>query len=271
MENFSNQVKDLIYYLDDDKGRKLFKSIKGQDKELILQDKTLINFYILLQFLIIPSLSINEIVELFKNNLGIGLKNDELDIAERVRKKLILVDLSDRDNLKNEFKSALIVNKEKIIREIPISAEKKLATVGDWVKDFIANIYSKDKTVLSQAEYFYKQNYYLSLPENEKLIIKKLFSLYKYLSTSSFLPDGFEDDILMRTEDGKLITTKRGQVVVLYDPAKAAKEKKLPENNTKNTITNPTDLQTLAAQYPAGSLERKAIEDEIRRGIRNNE
>jgi len=268
LNNFSKQIDELIFYLDDIKGNKIFKQIKKESMRLIQQDSENQGAFLALQFLIIPFLSTREISNLLRENLYIGLNIDDIDLAERITKKLLSLDISDRDNCKKELKNALVNNKEQITDEVAVEGEKKLKFVSDWIKDYVSNTNKRSGQTLGSAQYFYQKSYFNRLEDDDKAMLKKLFKLYEFLNTSSKTPAGFEDDVLIKIEDGKLITTKKGQIVILYDPNKkidAAKPKARaitgpPKTQSEKKID---ELKQVEKQYVEGGLEEKAIEEEI--------
>jgi len=185
-----------------------------------------------------------------------------------------MMDLSDRDNCKGAFKKALLDNQEIITGEKNVGG-KKIKTAADWLKDYLSKVGLRAVKSLEHAKYFSEQGYVVNLDEDDKNILRKIVDLYKFLNTSSLTPEGFEDDVLLKDEWGRLITTNKGKVVVLYDPKKAEEKVsvKVPQKAVSRNLSERekqiNELKTLAAQYPAGSFERKAIEEEIDRATRN--
>ena len=302
LNNFSKQVDELIFYLDDIEGNKLFRQIKREGMKLIQQDQEKQGAFLVLQFLIIPFLSTREVSNLLRENLYVGLSIDDMDLTERITKKLLKLDISDRDNCKKELKNALANNKEQITDEAVAEGGKKLKFISDWIKDYVSNTNKNSGQTLGNAQYFYQKNYFNKLDDDDKAMLKKLFKLYEFLNISSKTPAGFEDDILIKTEDGKLITTSKGQIITLYDynkgegtgitrpkartitgPPQTKSEKKIDElkQEEKQYVEGGLEekaleeeigkekeienLQYMADKYPEGSLERKAVRDEIRK------
>ena len=269
---FKKTVSDFIYYLDDVNGYKLFRMIEKEDIESIEKDEENMGAYLALEFLVIPFLSTKEIFSLLRENLSAGLRVDDIDLTERITKKLLELDLSDRDNCKKELINALINSEEELIGPVTVGPNKKIRTVADWIKDYVGQVGSKNKTTLNEAQYFFQKSYFVKLKEAEKNVLKKLFKLYKFLGTSSLTPEGFEDDMLLEDEQGRLITTNKGKIVILYDPKKSVKKagikppEIIPVKKTAVASDNQlAELKQLLAQYPAGSFERKAVEEEISR------
>lgn len=302
LNNFPKKVDELIFYLDDIEGNRLYKEIIAEEKKLIQGDTEKQGALIALGFLIIPFLSTREVGSLLKEDLYIGLSIDDIDLTERINKKLLFLDITDRDNCKRVLKTAILNNQEQITEEATTKSGRKLKTVNNWLKDYVKHIDQHKGSTLEEAQYFFQKSYFKKLDDDEMEMVKKLFDLYKFLNTSSLTPEGFEDDILIKEEDGRIVTTNKGQVVVLYDPNKEkatepAKPKIPATIGTPKTATEKRidavrkkeedykegslerealeeeekmqkrgqELEYMVNDYPAGSLERKAIEEEIER------
>ena len=304
LDNFHQQVADFIYYLDDNTANKFFKSLKKEDLDLINSNESAQTDFLEMKFLLIPFLSDNELSTLFKRNIKLGLSIDDIDIPERIKKRLIFSSIEYRDEIKKSLKSDLLSNQEIITKKA--LGEKNLTRISDWLKDYI--IFSNDeKNALKKAQYFNK--FLVSLSDGEKIILKKLFDIYNFLDVSSKSPEGFEDDLLLKDELGRIVTTHNGSVVVLYDPKNINKlNKKQADDGGKNGIENndvladkklpniesldaleasaapkksiisetptppqkiniprTTELEEILASYSASSLEYKAISQEIMR------
>lgn len=266
--NISQQVDELIYCLDDIKGRKFYDSIKKDSLDEINKDYEKKGAYLALQFLIIPYLSTTEISSLIRSDLFLGLQIDDIDIFERLKKKLLFMHLADRDNFKKEIKTALLSNKERITKEVKNNDNKPLKTVNDWLLDYVSQSDKSKSDTLLKAEYFYQKSYFTKLPEDEKSVLRKLFALYNFLNISSMTPEGFEDDLLLMNEQGQLITTNKGKVVVLYDTKSKGTTKGRPKARTvglpKTEEEKEIDeLKMEEKKYRAGGLEQRAIEEEV--------
>jgi len=269
INNFTKKVEELIFYLDDVSGNKLYRIAKKEYNKLILENPANEEAFIALQFLIIPFLSTNEIADLIKDNLYLCLSIDDIDITGRINKKLLFLSLEDRDGLKNRLKNALVDNQEQITDIIEIEKGKKIKTIADWLGDYISNTGKEIGSSISEAKYF-TNSYIQNIKPVEKKLLKKVFNFYSFLNVSSNTPQGFEDDVLLRTEDDRLITTNKGNVVVLYNyrtgqgatysrpkvrsvsgPPKTEEELKIDE------------LKAEEERYVAGGIERLALEEEV--------
>lgn len=299
--NFGQQVKELVFYLDDVEGNKLYKQIKKTGQGEFENNPEIRESFLTLQFLIIPYLEIEHIASLFKNDLYIGSGIEDLDLSERINKKLMLINLEERDGYKRQLRQALLDSRDIITTTVEVGKDKKLNTASSWLNDYVSSINPAEKG-LGRAKYFFEKTYYRNLSSEEKERLNNIFSLYEFLSRSSLSPLGFEDDILLKTEDGKLITTNKGEVIVLHDyktgesfrpeeskvrrvsgPPRTQEEKNIDklikhkqeikeqpfaskvideEINNRKRIE---ELKIMANKYKDNSLQKRAIEEEIRK------
>jgi len=269
INNFTKKVEELVYYLDDISGNKLYRVAKKDYNKLIQKNPANEEAFIVLQFLIIPFLSTNEIAELIKNSLFLCLTVEDIDIVERINKKLLFMDLEDRDGFKNNIRNALVENQEQITDVIKTENGKEIKTMADWLGDYLSSTGKEIGSSIGEAKYF-NNSYIKKIKPLEKVLLKKLFNFYLFLNISSNTPEGFEDDILLKTEDDKLITTNKGNVVVLYDyrtgqgPAyskpKARRVSGPPKTEEELNID---ELKAEEERYAAGGIERLALEEEV--------
>jgi hypothetical protein len=110
--------------------------------------------------------------------------------------------------------------------------------------------------------HFVSNKDFLSLNEEEKLWIKELINLYEYLKRSSLKMEGNEDDILVKDVDGKTYILKDGRFFDVELGKEKARTVGIPKSGEEKSLD---ELRVMLNRYPVGSLERKAIEEEIAR------
>jgi hypothetical protein len=269
IRDFTKKADEFIFYLDDIGANKYLKKLSREDLDFIRLDEERAVALQALQFLILPFLSLREASELINKQLYLCFNIEDLEITERIKKMLTLSDVSERDKIKEELKKSLVGSQWEITRPIEVGSSKTLKSVSDWFTDFLSKVDPGKNLALKRAQYMH-QGYLNALDENERLMLKKLFDLYFYLNASSLTPEGFEDDLLMKTIDGKMVTTDKGRVVVLYDPEIGGNT--VPQKPKIRTVAELpkthdealSQLEQMAGQYPEGSLERRALEEERR-------
>ena len=123
----------------------------------------------------------------------------------------------------------------------------------DWLKDFIKQHGGEMFDNIKLSQYLSNSSNVKNLDEVEKQLVRKLLMLYRNLK---FFPDSMPNDtgegweiIPISQEEGTLPTTRAG------------KESK--KDGFK--ITPLQELEILAKQYPKGSLEHRAIMEEIKK------
>lgn len=204
-----------------------------------------------------------EIVNLIKNNFEIIYEIKNYDLWKKIKINLLsLGNLAERDKIKEELKKTLlscdkiILDKKKYERYInfPFS-------VADWLKDYNSILGIKEVDNLKRVQYLTNGEYIKKLDEADKNKLKILFDFYENLKASSNTSRGFESDIPMVIEGKHVIFTGGRAEEIKPDLINLIKSVKIPrENNNKLA-----ELRAMVGQYPAGSLERKAIEEEMRK------
>ena len=269
IHNLPHVVDEYIFHLYDVNGNKFYRTILKEGKDKYINSEEDQGAFLALQFLIIPFLSTLEIADLLQWHLYAGLLIDDLELSERVKKKLIFMDLSNRDDCKNALKNAILKNKEKVT-EIVENGDKKISTVKEWLLDYANQEGAPINSSLGKAKYMNQKSHVLRLNSFEKELVKKLISFYQFLNISSFTPEGFEDDLLVKRPDGTIVTTHNGDVVVLFDPnkQKGILDKKPragmlsgpPKTESEKNIEK---IEVEKQSLPASSLERLALDEEV--------
>jgi len=154
--------------------------------------------------------------------------------------------LSEDESFKKKLEYSLLNNQEALTADsIVIKGVVVVPTISNWLKDFIDNCGSGlfDAVILSQ--YLANSANAKKLNDVEKKLLRKLLILYRNLK---FFPKSLENVSLEkwgiipsehRPEDDKIAKTEKSE-----DP-------KIKE------------LTILADSFPKGSLERRAVEEEM--------
>lgn len=230
----------------------------------------------------LPRLSENEIYKILTKHLSYILDIEGYDIWRKIKIYLLnLTSLEERDNFKEGIRKILL-NNEAIITDKNIILNNKEAapTVSNWLMDF-RSLYGEagflDPIKLSNYLTNSKNIKNLTLIERNK--INSLFSLYKKLKISSLTLEGLEEDITIIKPDGEMGIIKQGQYekigieeVELSKTARQALESKDKNGINKGKINEATinEFKIMLNKYPVGSLERKAIEEEMEKQKSHN-
>jgi len=225
-------------------------------------DKEINDFYkkivIKLKFIALPLLDDEDIIDLVKNYFAWQFRLPDYDIMEKLSTKLLnILALEDRDKFKAGLKREILNNKE------TITSRTEIKTVADWLKNYISKLGLGIADNLKRTQYLVDLTKIKGLDEHYIKRLKTLFNFYESLKLSSLTPLGFDEEIPM-VIDEKLFIFRRG----VLEPVG---EVKIRQTTASASAANKNENQELGAlkqmvsQYPAGSLERRAVEEEIRK------
>lgn len=214
------------------------------------------------------------IIDLFQNHFTKIYGIDDYDVWGKTKTVLIsIVVLEDRNKLKAIIRKALMNNKERITRnKILINNEEKEPTVENWIVDYNRNLGVGVVDKLKLSQYLINGENIKKLDENEKRRIKILFSLFERLKLSSLTLEGVEEEIPIDEEYGYGVIV-RGIPEFYKEDSRQKKffeiaEQVIKERDSikiKKEESGLAELEQAVQEYPVGSLERKAIEEEIKR------
>ncbi len=200
-----------------------------------------------LAYIALPFLDNKEVEVLFREAVAeaLGYNEEEYNFLKKVRYKVMLLPLAERDNYKAKLLKALEKNEERLT-DSPLDKEgaQVEGSIKNWLADF--RYYSAERPTdekLARIEYLYKGKNVLKLGQSEREKVKKLVTLYNYLRKSSFTLEGSEEIGLVEKdgetylmEDGKLIRLSGqpigGQGIVKLK--EADKKTALPEIQQKS-------------------------------------
>ena len=250
----------------DNLGKLLTKEKEKQAPDLYKKYKHLKVKY---GFVCLASLSEKEILELLESHLAVIFEITGYNLWENLKKYLVVFyDYKERDRIKNEIKNILIKNKAKITKTNLFLDNKEITgTLENWLRDYHIYLGLGPVDPLKFEEYFISSPNIKRANAQEKERIKFLFKFYEKLKLSSNSPQGFEEKVLMKIK-GKLQIWKDGRLEDLDLAAIKAVEDLEARGFFKEkneTVAGLGELKQMAAAYPAGSFERKAIEEEIKK------
>jgi len=260
---FFNDTKEALYlsrYLE----KLLFKNEKNiRDTEILEIIKIIIAR---LKFILFNTLGDNEILYIFDKYLAVGIKMAYLDLAEILKMRISFIPIDKRDEFKEKIRKIILNNQEEITKKSIINNQiKDRPTIAAWLKLYNKELGTGIINNLEQNKFYIDNPNFGKLGDLEKLELKELFNMYEYLKRSSMTIEGNEDDMVVIDIDGSDYWFKEGRFI------KLDKAEKIVNNPGKNksqqmigqTKTDVEQLKQLASKYPAGSFERKAVEEEI--------
>ncbi|MDP2708501.1 MAG: hypothetical protein Q8O93_00395 [bacterium] len=214
-----------------------------------------------------------EIGELIEKYFDLALQLKYYDPWEKIKVNLLYIsDLRERDKAKELIKIKLLnsdcrildANKYKNIKDLPV-------TVAGWLKNYHAHLGLKKVDNLKRIEYLTNSQFIKPLSGDDKNKLKILFNFYEKIKIPSSDRLGFEGEVPM-VIDGENVIFSNGEAETI--PAnifKMIQEVKVVDNISliSRVDSDIDELKQLAAKYPAGSFERKAVEEEIERVTRS--
>ncbi len=212
-----------------------------------------------------------DVRDMFQYHFSKIFRIPDYDIWQKVRTILIsIIILSDRDRFKKSLRDALLNNKEKLtFQKLKIGNEEKEPTVGNWLLDYTRNLGGGIADKLKFSQFLTNGANIRKLNHQERDRVRMLFELYERLKLSSQTLEGIEEDIPIDEEFGKGIISEGVPHFYKEDENSRAFENiadsVIRERDGGSPGTKLPSLKDLINSYPVGSLERKALEEELKR------
>jgi len=189
-------------------------------------------------------------IELFKNDLVDVLSSGSSDIKEQLNVNLLIL-LNKGDDLQKTLLNTLSGSQEKLThKEFILDGKPYSPSIANWLRCFIKTNGSGMFDNMALVKFITSSDNVKKLDGSERELLRKLLVLYRNLN---FFPDSLnnlsvEQLEIIPIEEARKADKKTG--VVLGIP-KTAEEKEVES------------LKESAQKYPEGSLERRAVEEEI--------
>lgn len=241
----------------------IFKSNKELEKIYPDIYNKLFSILIKAKFICLPSLRKEEVINLIKNYFSEIFNITAYDLERKFKYYLSgLDDLKERDEFKRQMRNFLLENNEIItMKEIKINNLSVKPTISNWLKDYNMKLGTELVDKLKASQYFVNDNNFKALNNEEIGKLKMLFDFYEKTKTSSTTAEGLEENFVAILPNNEINLVSGGKlnkinsaIIKIYNEINKNKSK---ENKGLE------ELRAMASQYPAGSLERKAVEEEI--------
>lgn len=259
-------LEKIINYDDQNKAYELANLLGQNLKREKLEFKNIeaFNFYnkiiIKLKFIALPLLENSEVLSLVKKYFTWQFRISSYDIIKKIKFKLINIEVyEERDKFRDDLRRVLLENNN------TITSKARIKTIKDWLVDYNTKVGIKTSERLKIAQYFTDLKKDKELSENDIAKLKILFNFYEEINLSSLTPQGFEENVPI-VINGELNIFRNGNLEKV--------EKKSPDvlevlrrlkSSTSDKNSENVEYRKILNSYPAGSLERKAIEEEIAR------
>jgi len=217
-----------------------------------------------------PEESIEQYKQMIANNLyDLLLISDHLFI-QQFNYRLIGL-LVDHIELKNDLIVILMNNQLKIGTEtIVLDGRQLQPTIENWIRFFISQKGSELFDAVTLSDFLINSTSAKFLSVNDKELLSRLLQLYRNIkffpdSLVGDNPDAWEILTYVGDQDYKFITVKNSQVAMVETTQPEASIKKEVKAELTVDPLKLESLRRLSDKYPDGSLERLAVEEEIKR------
>lgn len=204
----------------------------------------------------------SNLLNVFNSNLSDILNIDATDEMYQFLNEVAVDCLVDDKTFGAKAAAGLAANSTTILNQNLVLNNKVVpGTAANWLKDFFRINGSGWFDALALSTYLSDSSNVKKLNQTDKNVLNRFFKLYRNLQ---FFPQGFD-----QSDPDKWQVLPEAELAETVNAPVAAQAE---ENLTNSPAVN--ELQQLAEQYEPGSLERLAIEEELRRqdsGDRQNE
>ncbi len=174
-------------------------------------------------------------------------------LVYRLNKRLLEIFAKDESFI-GELTKIISNNQEQLTgKNLTIDGRTQSGTIANWLKDFISQNGSTIFNNVVLSRYITDSPNTRLLDKEEKELLGKLLTLYRNLK---FFPDSMEGE---SPEDWQIIPISNEEREKNELPRSPLGPPQTPEEKQAK------ELEKIASQYHEGSLERRAIEEEIRK------
>lgn len=297
LKKIENKVSDIVKFDEAKEAFDFYRELKNWLNKKNFQ-KSNLKIYreyekelIKLQWVALPFFNQDDVKELFNNHFQRIFEMEYFDLWGKFKKFLLTIILhEDRDKFKAEIKKILERNKGVITSKRLKNG--KNPTVENWLREYISKNGIGIVESIDFQKFFIDSENIKNLDQKDKDKLRMFLEFYERLKLSSLSAAGVEETIPVDTPEFQgQIRDGRLEKEVRLDPGlekifNAGEKDSLkiekkeisqpPTNKQVDSIsstkkTNPNrlprtdELQQMAEKYPPGSLERKAIEEEMKR------
>lgn len=225
------------------------------------------------KFIALFRLSQKEILKLLNDHFEYIFNIERYDPWKKIKDYLTeLNSLGERDKFKETLRKILNKNKTFISNnKLIINNKEEQPTISNWLKDFRTS-HGEDYFIdqMKISDYLIRNSNIQKLTKEEKKKVNLVLDLYRKLKFSSFSPVGLEEEVTIIKPDGEMGTLKEGQFEKISKETEEVYQKVVNILGNRNINYQDRDdiineLKLNLNQYPSNSLERKAIEEEIKK------
>ncbi len=267
------EVNDIVFFDDSKKAFKVYKQISGLMKEeklgttnaeLSKKYNKLLNR---LQWIAVHYFNINKVLGLFDSHLQIAFELEDYDLPQKMKSVFLsVIDFDERDRYKKKLLH--ILNKNEAVLTNKRFIDNSIPTVENWVKKYTSKTSVGQVEAVKFEEFFIKDADVLKLDNLERQKLKDFFKFYERLKASSLTVAGFDGSLPVNTRDFKGYIQNgamEGEARLdrssreLLDSIMGINQKKYDVDSEINK------LESKESNYAEGSLEKKMIDEELKK------
>ena len=283
IQKFDETIDEIVVSNSVGDAKELYAALEGlfsRNPDFKTADPNIFNkyyeYFVAVRFVILPGMESETIVRLIKKNFSFVLNHPEYDLESKIRYKIkTILDLSERDAFKAKIKTVLLENGARLGRiKINVGGVEKDPTIANWLKDYYMNVGIEPADAFKLNQHFTLSKNIKLLTPAEQIKLKNLFKFFELMKISSEKFPQYDEDFTVILPNGEINLFSGGKLEKIPQEAlKIFNEiTKIAENENKSEEIE--GLKKMLQNYPEGSLERRAIEEEMRKlesGIRNKE
>ena len=261
------KIDEIEFYYETDKALDILNKLenlqKNRKKDLSDEEGYIYRKIIArLKFILLISVSEDDLFELFRDFLKIGLEMNHIDIVDHLKKRISFVFIDERKKLKNKIKKILEVNNEVLTKKkLVINDNISMPTTANWLKDYMVYAGSRVVESVKRVQYLTTSDNVKKAGGKEREKIKKLIELYEYLKLSPFDLDGNEDNLAI-LKDGKITVFSNGRPISINKADKIQKSLKMEITDKERKEYREEKVEKLEKDF-SDDFKKKAIEEEV--------
>jgi hypothetical protein len=236
------------------------------------------NYLVAMKYVVLYELEEKEIIKLMRENFNFILNHPGYDLERKIKYKITIIsDLDKRDNFKKELRQILLECNARLGRDkLLINGQPHEATVANWLKNYYVEVGMGKVDSVKLSEHLGNNKNIRLLSSEEQIVLKNLLKFFENLKVLSTEFPLFEERFVAVLPDGEINIISGGkaekippQTLKIHKEVESlvnrTTERKLASLVKSETENGLAELKQLAAKYSPGSLERKAIEEEIKK------
>ncbi len=221
--NLKQQIEDAILHFDAKASRTLIyqldQLISGSELTAEQLD-SLAKVRAQLAIIAIRFQSDSQLEDLFLHQpIQIASVFDQAELINKVNARLGHEPfIDDRNALRDRWKEALMRSQQRIGNDsIQLGAELAEPTIQNWIKLFIVHVGNEAISNVKRASFYAKNSSITKLSDSDKVLLRKILSLYEFLKLRSDQVESLSGQYLIEDASGKIQVLSKDDVTPLYD------------------------------------------------------